>query len=53
MGPDYAFLQYEVSVLMNYTRIAAAEPEVMSMPAYPEQGSIGYVGDILVIKISD
>ena len=53
VGTDYAFLQYEVSVLMNYTRIAATEPEVMSMPTYPEQGSIGYVGDILVIKISD
>lgn len=53
MGTDYAFLQYEVSVLMNYTRIAATEPEVMSMPTYPSPGSIGYVGDILVIKISN
>lgn len=53
MGTDYAFLKYEVSVLMNYTRIAATEPEVMSMPTYPSPGSIAYVGDILVIKISE
>lgn len=53
MGTDYAFLKYEVSVLMNYTRIAATEPEVLSMPVYPYTGSIDYVGDILVVKISE
>lgn len=53
MGTDYAFLKYEVSVLMNNTRIAATDPEVMSMPTYPSPGSIDYVGDILVIKISE
>lgn len=52
-GTDYAFLKFEVSVLMNYTRIEAANPEVMDMPTYPSPGSIGYVGDILVIKISE
>lgn len=53
IGPDYAFLTFEVSVLMNYTRIDAKDPEVMGMPTYPSPGSIDYVGDILVIKISD
>lgn len=50
---DYAFLKYEVSILMNYTRIDATEAEVMGMPTYPSQGSIAYVGDILVVKIAE
>lgn len=53
IGPDYAFLTFEVSVLMNYTRIDAKDPKVMGMPVYPSPGSIGFVGDTLVIKISD
>ncbi len=53
MGTDYAFLRYELNVPINETRVYADTPEVKAMPCYPLEGSIAYVDDVLVIKISD
>ena len=52
-GTEEAFIRYELAVPINYTRVSWEDPEVVSMPTYPNEGSIAYVGDVLVIKISN
>jgi hypothetical protein len=51
-GTEKAFLKYELSVLINETSISAEDEEVKKMPVYPLNGSVEYVGDVLVVKIS-
>jgi hypothetical protein len=53
IGTEQAFLKYELNVLINTTSISAEDDEVQKMPTYPLEGSVGYVGDVLVVKISD
>lgn len=50
-GTDYAYLKYVMNVHMNLTRIDAAE--IRDLPVYPAEGSVDFVGDTLVVKISD
>lgn len=52
-GTEEAFIRYELAVPINYTRVPWDDPEVVRMPAYPNEGSIAYVGEVLVIKISN
>lgn len=52
MGTDYAYLNHILNVNMNLTRINNEHETVQQMPVYPADGSVAYVGDILVIKIS-
>ena len=52
-GTDYAMLKYVINVNMNLTRVDDLNAEMSSMPCYPVDGSINYIGDILIIKISD
>lgn len=52
-GTDYAMLTYVINVNMNLIRIDDWDEEMSSMPCYPVDGSIKYIGDVLVIKISD
>lgn len=52
-GTEEAFIKYELAAPINYTKISWDEPEVVRMPTYPGEGSIAFVGDVLVIKISD
>lgn len=52
-GTEEAFMKYELAVPINYTRVSWDDPEVVRMPTYPNEGSIAYVGEVLVIKISD
>jgi len=51
VGTDYAYLQYVMNVHMNLTRIDAAE--AASLPVYPAPGSVAFVGDTLVVRISE
>lgn len=57
LGTDYAMLKYVLNVNMNLTRVSdwplVTDKEIAAMPCYPEEGSIDYVGEVLVIKISD
>lgn len=53
MGTEYAFIKYELGIQVNYTKVPMTEPEVIDMPTYPNEGSIAFVGDVLVIKISE
>lgn len=52
-GTDYAMLKYVINVNMNLTRVDDLDEEMYSMPCYPENGSVNYIGDVLIIKISD
>ena len=52
-GTDYAYIKYYTSERINLTRAEYNNPDVLAMPQYPNQGSIGFVGDVLVIKLSD
>lgn len=53
MGTDYAFLKYELNVPVNESRVSGNMPEVMNMPCFPKDGSVAFVGDTLVVKISE
>lgn len=53
IGTDYAMLKYVLNVHMNLTRVSDLDAETASMPCYPADGSINYVGDVLIIKISE
>lgn len=57
IGADYSMLKYQLNVNMNLTRVDSADEDVLkqikAMPCYPNQGSIDYIDDILVIKIAD
>lgn len=52
-GTEEAFIKYELAVPINYTRVSWEDPEVVRMPTYPNEGSIAFVGEVLVIKISN
>lgn len=52
-GTDYAMLKYVINVNMNLTRVDEWDAEMSSMPCYPADGSINYIGDVLIVKISD
>ena len=56
-GLDYAYLETVLNVNMNLTRIAVADEQTLEMisdmPEYPASGSIVYMDDTLVVKISD
>lgn len=52
-GTDYAMLEYIINVKINLTRIDDLDEEMNSMPCYPANGSINYIGDVLIVKISD
>ena len=54
-GVDYAMISYIINANISLDRITNEEDIaiVNEMPSYPSHGSIGYVGDILVVKISD
>lgn len=53
VGTDYALLQFEWNVQMNLTRVDSDTKEIRQMPTYPNKGSIGYVDDVLIVKISE
>lgn len=53
IGTDYAVLTHMMNVNMNLIRLTGDEIESLNMPDYPMEGSVAYVGDTLVIKISD
>lgn len=53
VGTDYAYLTYILNVNMNLTRVSSENEFIQDMPLYPADGSIAYVDDILVVKISD
>lgn len=53
LGTDYAFIKYKMNVEFNGTRVYATDPQVQAMPCYPEEGSIAYIDDVLVVKIAD
>ena len=38
---------------MNLTRVDSDTKEIRQMPTYPNKGSIGYVDDVLIVKISE
>lgn len=56
-GVDYALLSYILNVDMNLTRVDTSDGVVMetvdTMPCYPASGSIGYIGDTIVVKIAE
>lgn len=53
VGTDYAYLTYILNVNMNLTRIDGTNETVQEMPIYPAKGSVAFVDDILVVKISE
>lgn len=57
IGADYSLLRYVLNVNMNLTRVDTTDDTVMkeieAMPCYPEQGSICYIDDTLVVKIAE
>jgi len=56
-GLDYMYLNTILNVNMNLTRIEVFDDDTLSvltsMPEYPASGSIAYINDTLVVKISD
>lgn len=53
VGTDYALLQFDLNVQMNLTRADSDTKEIRQMSTYPNKGSIGYVDDVLIVKISE
>lgn len=53
VGTDYAVLTHLMNVNMSLVRVDAADVKVQDMPSYPAEGSIAYVDDTLVVKISE
>ncbi|MCQ2519994.1 MAG: glucosyltransferase domain-containing protein [Lachnospiraceae bacterium] len=51
-GSENFYINYILNVDMNLVSIAATD-EVKKMPCYPDFGSIKYIDDIIVVKISD
>ena len=52
-GTDYAYLRYFEQMNLELTRIPDSDERLKNKPCYPEQGSLFFVDDILVVKISD
>lgn len=52
-GLDYSMINYYLSIDMNLIRIDGSIDAVRQMPSYPEAGSIAFIDDILVVKMSD
>ena len=53
-GTDYAYINYELSVAMNLTRLTDEQIALTAdMPSYPANGSIEYVDGIVVVKVSE
>jgi hypothetical protein len=54
-GTEQYFLKYELNVPMNIITLGELEQEddIINMPSYPLKGSLAYVGDVLVVKISE
>lgn len=46
-------LKYYLNSNMLLTKVSSAGEEVKNMPVYPQEGSIAYVGDVLVVKLSE
>jgi hypothetical protein len=53
VGTEQALLKYILNVPMNIVSLSDEDADIIKMPTYPTNGSIGYVGDVLVVKISD
>ena len=48
-----AFLRYYMNANVALTSLDPNLEEIQNMPLYPQKGSVAYVGDVLVIKISE
>lgn len=53
IGTDYAVLTHMLHVNMNLVRVDAEDDRIQDMPDYPMEGSICYMDDTLVVKISE
>lgn len=57
VGEDYAFMNYILNTGMKLMRVDTSDDEVKTtisaMPIYPVSGAIAYVGDVLVVKVSE
>jgi hypothetical protein len=52
IGTEQALLKYILNVPMNVVSLSDEDADITKMPTYPTNGSIGYVGDVIVVKIS-
>ena len=52
-GTEYAYLKYMMNVNMNLVRYYGDNEITMQMPTYPNEGSVAYVNDVIVVKISE
>lgn len=52
-GTEYAFLRFFLNTGMNLTRVKEVDEEIDAMPVYPQNGSMGFYQDMLVVKISN
>jgi hypothetical protein len=53
VGTEQALLKYVLNVPMNLVSLSEEDDTITKMPTYPTNGSIEYVGDVLVVKISE
>ncbi|MBQ7679264.1 MAG: glucosyltransferase domain-containing protein [Butyrivibrio sp.] len=52
-GTPEHYLTQVLNVPMCFTDVDAEDPAVAAMPCFPEQGSVAWVGDTLVVKLSE
>ncbi|MBP5153088.1 MAG: glucosyltransferase domain-containing protein [Lachnospiraceae bacterium] len=52
-GTDYAYLKYFEQTDLNLTRVPDDDERLKNKPCYPEQGSLFFIDDVLIVKISD
>ncbi|MBQ7926383.1 MAG: glucosyltransferase domain-containing protein [Lachnospiraceae bacterium] len=52
-GTYYAYLNYIMDVKMKFVQVSDADERIKQMPCYPERGSVVYVDDTVVVKISE
>jgi hypothetical protein len=53
IGTEQAYLKYVLNTNMNLVQIGDEDPTLAQMPCYPAKGSVAFIGEVLVVKISD
>lgn len=48
-----SFLTYILSMNINLTQVDPMDERILQMPVYPAEGSVAFVDEVLVIKISE
>ncbi len=52
-GTDYQYLDYVLQCHINLVRVPEITDEIMEMPTFPSEGSVRFIGDTIVVKVSN